>query len=383
MRTFLPVVITVLALVSQGATQTARYRDPVFANVDTQLNIAYGSAVNRYTKLVETLRLDLYTPQGDTAAKRPAIIVVHGGGFHGGDKGSSQYRQLCEDFAKRGCIAVSINYRLRPRTQPVARQNMIDAAHDMKASVRWLRKNTTQLKLDDTRIGCIGGSAGAVTCCEAAYVPGEGGSGNPGYSSVVHAVVDLWGYLWDLTEMTAGEAPVQIIHGTNDQTVPYAKATNLKARADSVGVPAELHPIQNANHAPWAAYFAQYHEQHAVPFFYERLGLGKLSGLAARPGFKSPGRLTLDSFGAANDQVVLFVAAGRVSIPLPPLGTYCLDPRTTFLIALAPLAQTPRLPARAFTLTVPAGIKGSLYWQALQVGGVKLRLLTNCVTTPF
>ena len=34
------------------------------------------------------LELDLYQPTGDTAAKRPALVWVHGGGFTMGDKSS-------------------------------------------------------------------------------------------------------------------------------------------------------------------------------------------------------------------------------------------------------------------------------------------------------
>lgn len=365
------------------AAQTARYRDPVFTNVDRQLDVVYGSAVNRYTNQPETLRLDLYTPRGDTAAGRPAIVVVHGGGFRSGDKATSPFRQQCNDFAMRGFIAISINYRLRPSNQPLVRQNAIDAAHDMKAAVRWLRRNAAQLKLDPNRIGCTGSSAGAITCLEAAYVPGEGSSGNPGYSSAVHAVVDLWGFLWDLNQLEKGEPPVQIIHGTNDRTVPYSRALELQKRATAVGVPVELHPIQNGGHAPWSTYFQGYHVQHVVPFFYERLRLAQVSGLAARPGWRSPGQLTVDSFGVAKDNVVLLVAAGPASIPLPPLGTFCLDPATTWTVAVAPLAATPRLPVRSFTFQVPAGLRGTLHWQALHVGGATPRVLTNCVATPF
>jgi len=382
MRTPLLAALAITVAGPLGA-QSTRYRDQVFNNVDRQLDIAYGSSVNRYTNQTEILRLDLYTPRGDTAAKRPAIVVVHGGGFVGGDKATGSFRRQCDDFARRGFVAISINYRLRPRTSPIVRQNAIDAAHDMKAAVRWLRKNATQLALDTTRIGCIGSSAGAITCCEAAYVPGEGNSGNPGYSSAVQAVVDLWGFLWDLNELQRGEAPVQIIHGTADQTVPYSNATALKARADAVGVPAELHPIQNAGHAPWSAYFANCHVAHVVPFFYERLALGQLSGLSARPGWKSPGQITLDTFGIAKDLAVLLVAAGSIDLPVPPLGRLCLDPGTTFVIGVAPLPATPRLPTRGFTASVPAGLKGTVYWQALHVAGVTPRLLINCIATQF
>ena len=374
-----------LALLSLGSleAQTARYRDLVFATADRTSNIAYGSAVNRYSKQTETLRLDLYQPRGDRAAKRAAVVVVHGGGFRGGDKGTASFVRMCSDFARRGYVAISINYRLRPRTQPLIRANATDAAHDMKAAVRWLRKNKAQLRLDENRIACIGSSAGAITCCEAAYVPGEGNSGNKGFSSRVHAVVDLWGFLWDLTALDKGEAPVQIIHGTLDRTVPYTHATNLKKRADQVGVPAELHPIQGGGHAPWTRYFSSYHLQHVVPFFYERLALAQVSGLGARPGYRSPGQLVLDAFGLPRHFAVLYVAAGRAQIPVPPLGVLCLDPRSTVFVAAAGFPATPRLPRTSFVIAVPAGVRGNFSWQTLQLDRSRARWLSNCVDTRF
>ncbi len=370
------------SLVADGTAQDARYRDALFTNVDRQSNIAYGSAVNRYTQQPETLLLDLYTPQGDTANARAAVVVVHGGGFRSGDKGTAQFVNLCNDFARRGYIAISINYRLRPLTQPHVRENEIDAAHDMKAAVRWLRKSRAQLRLDETRIACLGSSAGAITCCEAAYVPGEGSSGNPGFSSKVHAVIDLWGYLWELSELHAGEAPVQIIHGTNDQTVPYSHAIALDQRARQVGVPSELHPIQ-AGHAPWGEYNANFHVQHVVPFLYEHLRLAQVSGLGARAGWASPGTLTLDSVGVAADFVVLYVAGATASLPAPPFGTLCLDPSSMAYLGALRLEATPRLPRATLQLVVPAGIRGNLHWQALQLDGAWIRVLSNCVSTGF
>lgn len=377
-----------LAAVLAGApaAQTTRYRDAVFPRAAVTRDLAYGSAVNRYTKQRETLRLDLYQPAGDTAPARPAVVIVHGGGFHTGDKGGRQFRLLGEDFARRGFVAISINYRLKPQRVPISRQHATDAAHDLKAAVRWLRKNRTSLRVNSDRIGCLGSSAGAITCCEAAYVPGEGNSGNPGYSSRVHAVVDLWGRLWDVNEMQRGEPPVQIIHGTKDPVVSYAYALALKARADQVGVPAELHPVQGAGHAPWSSYFARYHVPHVVAFLWEHLRLGQLSGLRARPGYRSPGSLTIDGFGVARDLSILMAGARRTAIPLGELGVWCLDPGSPVVaLATRALPATPRLPTLSATLAVPAGLGGrTVYWQAAHLRPSHTpRTLTNCVATTF
>lgn len=46
----------------------------------------------------------------DTLTNRPFILLIHGGGFVGGDK--SSWEDECKEFAKRGYVTASINYRL-------------------------------------------------------------------------------------------------------------------------------------------------------------------------------------------------------------------------------------------------------------------------------
>ena len=68
---------------------TLRYRDQVFSAVTTTPDITYGTAPDDNGNQV-ALKLDLYQPTGDTAAKRPAVVWVHGGGFTSGDKSSGR-----------------------------------------------------------------------------------------------------------------------------------------------------------------------------------------------------------------------------------------------------------------------------------------------------
>ena len=370
-------------LTSTPSAQTGRYRDEVFPTVSVQADQQYGAAVNQSTQALEPLLLDLYEPSGDTADARAAVVVVHGGGFVGGSKTAPKYVLLAQDLARRGYVAVSINYRLTAGmvTPTVVR----DASHDMKAAVRWLRANAGSLRIDPSRIGCVGSSAGAITCLHTAYVDnGEGASGSPGYSSAVGCVVDLWGGLGQLSELQAGEAPVQIIHGTLDPTVPYSLGVALHARALAVGVPTELHPIVDAGHGPWGKYFQFFHVE-ALGFFYEHLRLGELAGLSARPGAASPGSLTLDTFGVAGDLCLIGVAPATGALPIPGLGTLCIGPPASVVIAWGgPLSAAPRLGTASWSLSVPPGLAGaSVFWQAVHLSAAGSRWLTNCIETPF
>jgi acetyl esterase/lipase len=251
-------------------TPEGRYREDVFSAVNVSSGLAYGSAVDNSGHM-QTLLLDLYEPAGDTVSRRAAIVWIQGGGFVSGSRTTAQMAELATRFAKKGYLAVSIDYRLATPAQfnldpwPAMRDAMFDA----KAAVRWLRANSDRYRIDAARVAVGGGSAGAFTALHTAYLEEEGDSGNPGFSSQVGAVVDFWGGMQDVSEMEGGEAPLIIIHGTLDATVPFALAQQLVARAQSVGVPYEFHPLEGSGHSAW-----QFMEQFIAwitPFLYQYL----------------------------------------------------------------------------------------------------------------
>jgi acetyl esterase/lipase len=98
--------------------------------------------------------------KGDRGAKpRPAVVVIHGGGWLEGDKSSFASRQYgvpgnIVDFAELGFVAATINYRLSGEAPFPA------ALEDCKCCVRWLRAHADEYGLDAERIGAYGNSAG-------------------------------------------------------------------------------------------------------------------------------------------------------------------------------------------------------------------------------
>ena len=254
-------VILVAALAAQTAAvaDDQRYRDEVFASVAITADIAYGQAVDEHGEM-ETLRLDLYEPTGDTEAARPAFVWIHGGGFSNGDKASLFEAMLAGRFARRGYVVASINYRLREGEyygfgvgDPRLPQVIADAQHDAQAAVRWLRANAAAYRVDAGRVAVGGFSAGAITALYVNYNSADPGqSGNAGYPSNTSACVDVAGGM-DVTLMGAGEPPVLVVHGTADTTVPYSGALDIVARAQEAGVTAEFHPVEGAGHLVWSA----------------------------------------------------------------------------------------------------------------------------------
>ena len=137
-------------------------------------------------------RLDLAYPKDPGTKARPALVIIHGGGWIEGDKSSFtslEHRAPGNiiDFAKLGFVAATINYRLSGEAPFPA------ALEDCKCAVRWLRAHAKDYHIDIERIGAYGNSAGghlALLLGLTNKSDGLDGDGPyQGQSSVVQAVV--------------------------------------------------------------------------------------------------------------------------------------------------------------------------------------------------
>jgi len=225
---------------SQNYCGSSRYDIPVFSNVTVTSNIVYGQNLDLNNNM-KILELDVYEPTSDTAAIRPLIVLAHGGSFISGDKTDMLY--IGTEMAKRGYVVASINYRLGlgfPIDSIRAMRAVWRATQDMKAAVRFFRKDaatTNTYKIDPNIIFIGGASAGAIMATHYAYldqsaeVPStidtvalgglEGNSGNPGYSSLAKAVVNICGAIADTCWMKPGDEDMVSLQGNDDNTVPY------------------------------------------------------------------------------------------------------------------------------------------------------------------
>lgn len=290
----LAVVACALALGSaQPSLAAERYLDEVFPSVSVTSNIAYGQAIDEYGQL-ETLRLDLYQPAGDTLPARPVLIFVHGGSFTGGDKASPNAAAFARSFAKRGYVSASINYRLREGGFPPEEQFsvVLDAKHDAQAAVRWFRANWSTYGVDTERISISGYSAGAATALFVAYTSSDpGDSGNLGFSSHVAAVVDVSGGMGILADqvMDAGEPPVLIAHGTDDPTSPYSSAEDIVAAAQASGVPYERHALEGEGHGIFNDFLEEIGDWTAGFLYQYVIAGGPIGGFAQPPEIADAG----------------------------------------------------------------------------------------------
>jgi len=379
------VVIVSPAIPDTSLSAQVRYRDVVFSRLEVKNAIAYGSAMNRYNLKTETLLLDLYAPKGDTETKRPAVVVVHGGGLISGSRSGSNFQRLCQDFAGRGYVAVTIDYRLVPSGyQRKLPESAWDAQEDTKAAMRYLRRYASTYCIDAGRIAAIGSSAGGYCVVMAAYYEAEGKSGNPGFPSKIQAVTNLWGGTFDVKEIEAGEAPLLIVHGTKDPVHPYQNALDLAARCKTVGIPVDLHPLPGLGHEAWSEYskFLPW----SLNWNYRHLTLSWKNGLRPHPGFSSPGSLTLDIVGTAEMDAILFASFFTANIDLGPLGVVGIDPMHPLLMMGEKLPSTPGIAVLEMKFSVPSGLVGiTTYWQAVlfDSGTSVPATLTNVAATGF
>lgn len=158
------------------------------ADIRTELDVDYLEGDRKE-------KADLYLPQNVPAGQKvPALILIHGGGFNDGDK--RRYREINfgTNAAKRGYLAMSINYKLRKtKGQVTWPQNV----HDVKESVRWLRQNAEKYNIDPDRIGAMGGSAGGNLAFMLALTGPEDGFDGEGtrtnLSTKIACAVDFYG----------------------------------------------------------------------------------------------------------------------------------------------------------------------------------------------
>jgi acetyl esterase/lipase len=170
---------------------------------------------------------DAYLPAGLTQ-KTPGVILIHGGGFIGGDK--SDLTSEAMKFAANGMAAFSINYRLDSAT--VAGFPM--ESDDVMAAISYIRSHAGGYNVDSTRLASFGTSAGATL---AVYSAMKADQSNP--SAQVIADVG-WSGGYDFTVGTSGAIdPTQLRNveyylGCTDPTNPTCAAIAKAASAVSL-----------------------------------------------------------------------------------------------------------------------------------------------------
>ena len=123
-----------------------------------------------------SLLLDLHIPDGP--GPFPAAILVHGGGFDGGNRATNMAPTFLP-LADAGFAWFSIDYRMAPDFR------FPQAKEDMDTAIKWVKANAKTYKVDVSKIVISGESAGGfLVNYAAAHETAE---------TKVAAVVDFYG----------------------------------------------------------------------------------------------------------------------------------------------------------------------------------------------
>jgi acetyl esterase/lipase len=256
---------TTLPLDSDSIPLTGdRYLDPVFDAVEVSTATFADDLADLVDGHPTSLQLDIYQPDGDTAARRPVIVWIHGGGFTGGSRSSEA--EIATAYARLGYVTASVDYRTDPdnrcgavRDQTIADPGLLDteterckralqaAQDDVALAIAWLRSHAPDYRIDPTRIAVGGFSAGAVTAVNLAQRQNTTGPA-PAVSAVSMALAAS-GCNFDPESIDGTDAPISILAAGGDQLVPYTCSVDTLDRAEAAGVMVQrlLYPNANAH----------------------------------------------------------------------------------------------------------------------------------------
>ncbi len=175
--------------------QSLPYTQPIYA-IRKDSAVVYAKALNYCGNRVD-LKMNIYKPMGDNNTQRPVAIFIHGGGFSSNtDFNEYHMNVMAQEFAKRGYVAASIQYREGHHKfnygvsfpQPtglgvlldwteIARAYVSDSAEvvralyraqqDTKAAIRFMKQNHLADSTSTCNVFIGGHSAGAITALAA------------------------------------------------------------------------------------------------------------------------------------------------------------------------------------------------------------------------
>ena len=242
-------LLSILFIFSYVKSQT-RYLDEIFDEVTKTEDVIYGNAPDlpfvflfEWNTIDIDLDMDIYEPAGDTITNRPVIIFIHSGAFFTGNNEADDVVALSIASAKRGYVAVSMNYRLglNVLSSYSGQRAVYRGVQDASAAIRYLREHHTDYGIDYGKIFIWGTSAGSFIGLHLTFTEDDertestfGGGEDPDlgcincegndyeHDSKPNAVISCWGAIGDLNWIDQdNNTPTIMFHGTSDAVVPF------------------------------------------------------------------------------------------------------------------------------------------------------------------
>jgi len=216
-------------------------------------------------------KLDIYLPAGRNSRHTKLMILIHGGGWSGGDKVDFNAHIMSLQKTLTDYAFATINYRLMSFTE----NKFPTQENDVQAAVQFLLNNKEHYQITD-RVVLLGASAGAHLALLQAYKHSEmtrpeavvsffGPTdlidmfNNPGLADVPYLLkiatgadpLQKAGAYKDsspINYVTAQSSPTLLLHGGRDNLVPYRQSVLLKEKLETLNVPQQLVYYPNEAH---------------------------------------------------------------------------------------------------------------------------------------
>ena len=268
-------VLTINNLFAQLCSDSNRFvNSEYFSNkqIDSLKNVTYGTAVN-YLGEEQVLKMDFYFPKDDvdSLAKRPFILLIHGGGFMGGQK--ENFIIHCNELAKRGFVTATMSYRLglNPDVPGDQAKAVYRAQQDAHTALNYVAEQAENLGIDTSWVFIGGSSAGAITSLYTSYGNQEEWNGVlPQFESMlgplkspednltqnitIKGIYNFMGAVFPIVFTSGDLIPIISFHGELDKTVPIGKSPAgfgsrpIHEMLNEAGVCNDLTIVPDGNH---------------------------------------------------------------------------------------------------------------------------------------
>ena len=264
-------------------------------------DITYAQVDSWYDHCRRDLKLDLIYPEDMSDKRYPCIVWICGGGWMRMDK--SAHLSYLSTLAHQGFVVCSVEYRTSNEgCYPMQ-------IEDVKAAIRYLKAHADRYRIDKEHFGAMGESAGGFLTCMAAldhdkardvgeyleessniqaacpwYPPTNLSTFKYKDAEECAASMEslLLGYnimrnikeaynSSPVSKVTKDAPPFLIIHGINDQTVPFEQSEELYDKLIENGCDADLIALEGADHAD-LQFFQDELWDRIIEFFKTKLG---------------------------------------------------------------------------------------------------------------
>lgn len=285
-RIFIKMLLAALGIIAQSIVAGSAQGESAFGYTVIE-EVPYGQATVERDGIesARDLWMDVYQPDGEATAPRPAVIMTFGGAFHRGSPRATtesggatdtSMADYCRSFAAAGYTCFAIDYRLTPEgpilsglgydpetlnpeslltllpqinhirssvfglptldfdvpeQRAILVNGVIGPAEDLRQAVEFIRASSTEFNIDPDRIVLGGFSAGAVTSWNVAH-----GMGVPVAGVFLLSGADAGFDIKKTVTPSSERPPILMIIGQNDLADGLANLPSMLAHYEANNV---------------------------------------------------------------------------------------------------------------------------------------------------